>query len=317
MFFSVRLNLDYMSKVLLVAFDGMDRKLMQKYSCDFLLNMDEVGEINNSSNTFRIWTTELFVSLITGENYESHGVRALGKWNNKKLDNLEKFFEQYSFFRDFNGLRRNFWEFFGFEMQEYCRRDYEQDTLFEKIADSVSIDVPGYDVLLSKGGDKISAFGIEGAVEHQNWIHEKKKEDLFEAIDGEHDFVMGHFHKLDHFHHWFWEVGQEEPVKKVYEEFDNFAKEIMERAEGKYDYVIFMSDHGLPTDHQHNENAFYSCNKPLFEETPLITDFHDRILEVVGDQDLEEFEVQVENDEGLSKEQEKEVKKNLEDMGYI
>lgn len=45
-----------------------------------------------------------------------------------------------------------------------------------------------------------------------------------------------------------------------------------------------MSDHGLPTEEGHNENAFYSCNRELFgSETPKITDFHDRILEIVGD----------------------------------
>jgi len=303
--------------VLLVAFDGMDKELMEEYECDFLLGMGEFGEIDNSSNTFRIWTTELFTSLITGENYEEHGVKALGQWNNEKLDNLEKYFEQYSFFRNFNGLRKNFWEFLGFEMHGYSRDDYSQDTLFDKIPDSVSVDVPGYDVLLEKGGTRISDYGIEGAVEHQNWIHEKKKEDLFEAIDEEHDFVMGHFHKLDHFHHWFWEVGQERPVEEVYEEFDDFAKEIMERAEDKYDYIIFMSDHGLPTPDQHNANAFYSCNKALFENTPLITDFHDRILEIVGEQELNESEESEDTGEGLSKEQEEQVKKNLEDMGYI
>ena len=302
---------------LVVAFDGMDRELMEEYSCNFLLNMEEVGEIDNSSNTFRIWTTELFTSLITGLNYEEHGVRALSQWNSKKLDDLEKFLEQYRFFRNFNGLRNKFWKALGFERVGYTKNDYPQKTLFDKIADSRSIDVPGYDVLLSKGGGQISAHGIEGAVEVQNWIHEKKKEDLFEAIDGEYDFVMAHFHKVDHFHHWFWEVGQEEPVKEVYEEFDNFAGEIMERAEGKYDYVIFMSDHGLPTEHQHNENAFYSCNRELFGQmTPLITDFHDRILDIVGEQDSYS-KISEEKAEGLSAEQEEEVKKNLEDMGYI
>lgn len=301
--------------VLLVAFDGMDRELMEKYSCDYLLNMEEVGGIDNSSNTFRIWTTELFTSLITGENYEAHGVRALGKWDNEKLDNLEKNLEQYGFFRNFNGLRGRVWNFLGFDRQGYSRDDYPQDTLFEKISDSLSIDVPGYDVLISKGGDKIAAHGIDGAVEVQDWVHEKKRDDLFEAIDEEHDFVMAHFHKLDHYHHWFWEMGKEEPVEEVYEEFDNFAEEIMERAEGKYDYVIFMSDHGLPTPHQHNENAFYSCNRELFAgNTPLITDFHDKILDIVGEDEVSE---EKESQSELSEEEEEQVKKNLEDMGYI
>ncbi|MFB6200097.1 MAG: alkaline phosphatase family protein [Candidatus Nanohaloarchaea archaeon] len=304
-----------MSKVLLVAFDGMDRELMEEYRCEFLLNMDEVGDIDNSSDTFRIWTTELFTSLITGVNYDEHGVRALSQWDNEKLDDLEKVLERNWFFRKFNGLRKNFWEFLGFENIGYSRNDYPQDTLFEKIEDSKSIDVPGYDVLLNKGGDRISTYGIQGAVKHQDWIHEKKKEDLFNAIGEEHDFLMAHFHKLDHYHHWFWEMGEEEPVKEVYEEFDRFAEEIYDRAKDRYDYIVFMSDHGLPTKHQHNENAFYGTNKEFFgEKTPKITDFHDRIIDIVGKSGKISNESQ---ESSLSEEQEEQVKENLKNMGYI
>lgn len=306
-----------MGKTLLVAFDGMDRELMEKYSCNKLLSMYETGGIDNKSNIFRIWTVELFTSLITGKNYEQHGVKALDKWDNKFVDFLEKNMERYSFFRNFNGLRNKFWRILGFERLDYTPEDYSQDTLFDKISDSVSIDVPGYDVLLDKGGGKISTHGVDGAVEYQSWIHEKKKEDLMNAIDEEHSFVMAHFHKVDHFHHWFWDVGKEKPVKRIYEEFDDFAEEIMKRAEGRYEYIIFMSDHGLPTEHQHNENAFYSCNKALFpEKTPHITDFHDKILDNVGKMEEDDLEYSSKETK-LTKEEEEKVKKNLEDIGYI
>ena len=78
-----------------------------------------------------------------------------------------------------------------------------------------------------------------------------------------------------------------------------------------------MSDHGLPTPHQHNEKAFYSCNRELFgDTTPLITDFHDRILDIVGEDEVGKEQAEDEESE-LSKEEEEQVKKNLEDMGYI
>ena len=49
--------------------------------------------------------------------------------------------------------------------------------------------------------------------------------------------------------------------------------------------VIFMYEHGMIESQgkfwEHNKNAFYSCNVELFgEETPHITDFYDRILEI-------------------------------------
>lgn len=80
-----------------------------------------------------------------------------------------------------------------------------------------------------------------------------------------------------------------EKVEETYHEADRFAGEILEKAEENgFETVIFMSDHGLPDVEEggHNENAFYSCNHELFgEETPHITDFHDKILELTSQED--------------------------------
>ena len=59
---------------------------------------------------------------------------------------------------------------------------------------------------------------------------------------------------------------------------DELAKKIKQKALQKgYERIIFMSDHGLPAEEGHNENAFYSSNKELFgEEKPHITDFYDK-----------------------------------------
>ena len=307
-----------LSRVLLVAIDGMDSELIEKYKCENLLGMEEYGGIDNSTGIFRIWTSELFASLITGENYEVHGVKGLAYWKNSKIEKLEKFFEKYHFFRKFNGLRKSFYKKLGFGLRGYTKDDYDIPTLFEKIPNSRSIDVPGYDIAFSKGGELIGNYGIEGAIRQQDYIAEKKKGDLLDAIDVDYDFLMAHFHKIDHYHHWFWEMGEEEPVEEVYKEFDSLAAEILERAEGKFDYVIFMSDHGLPTPEQHNENAFYSCNRELFDDKkPKITDFHDRIIEIVGKQKQDNTNESSGDSSNLSREQEKQVKKNLEEMGYI
>lgn len=300
---------------MLVAFDGMDKELLEKWDVEEVVQ-EEYGSIDNTSGMFGIWTTELFTSLITGENYGVHGVRGLGRWSNDNLEDFEKFLEKYWFFRKFNGVRKKFYGLLGFNHRGYTKQDYETETLFEEIPNSKSIDVPGYDLLISKGGKHLKGLGLDAAVHQQNWVHEKKKEDLFDAIEKDYDFLMAHFHKVDHFHHWFWEVGEEEPVKEAYEKFDEFAKEIKERAAPHFDYIIFMSDHGLPEDPGHNENAFYSCNKELFgDETPKITDFHDRILEIVQPKEGKTRELDEET--GLSKDQEEKVKNKLEDIGYI
>lgn len=74
----------------------------------------------------------------------------------------------------------------------------------------------------------------------------------------------------------------ENKLKNLYNETDELAERILEYFEEDYDKIIFMSDHGLPTETEHNENAFYSCNEELFHnKTPHITDFHDKILQLI------------------------------------
>lgn len=65
----------------------------------------------------------------------------------------------------------------------------------------------------------------------------------------------------------------------MYKETDKLAGKIKKKALQKgYEKIIFMSDHGLPTEEGHNENAFYSSNKQLFgDEKPRITDFRDEL----------------------------------------
>ena len=96
---------------------------------------------------------------------------------------------------------------------------------------------------------------------------------------------MCHLHRTDHHQHQYGDPSistyDEEKLQDLYEETDDLAGRIVGFFEEDYDYIIFMSDHGLPTEKEHNENAFYSCNKELFgDETPHITDFHDKILEL-------------------------------------
>jgi predicted AlkP superfamily pyrophosphatase or phosphodiesterase len=71
-------------------------------------------------------------------------------------------------------------------------------------------------------------------------------------------------------------------LRSVYKDIDNFAGRVKKYFSEDFDTIIFMSDHGLVTETGHNKNAFYSCNRPLFEESPDICDFHDKILDIVS-----------------------------------
>lgn len=305
------------NSVLVVAFDGADKKVMEEMELENI-KQEEFGSIDNSEGIFKRSTTELFVSFITGKKFQDHGVRGIGRWNNRIIDNFENYSENYWALRKFSGLRKNFYEnFTPFKRTGYGKNFYEQETLFEKIEASECLWVPGYDFTLQNGGYALKEHGLEAAIKQQNAVNDYKQNRLLDVIKKDNNFVMAHFHKIDHFHHWFWEVGNEEKAWEAYREADKYGGAVKEKAlKNGFDYVIFMSDHGLPTEAQHNENAFYSCNRELFgDQTPHITDFHDKILELVGES--EESTSEKPDEDGYSKEEEEEVKSRLEDLGYM
>jgi hypothetical protein len=305
------------NSVLVVAFDGADKEKIDEMDLNNL-EQKEYGTIDNNTGVFKRSTTELFTSFITGETYEEHGVKGLARWNNKSLSGLENFAEGFWVLRKFKGLRNSFYEqFTPFTRVGYDREFYPHDTLFEKIEKSKWLDVPGYKPTLKKGDFALQEHGISEAERQQNVIAEYKRDKLLALVEEDYDFIMAHFHKIDHFHHWFWEVGNEEKAWEAYREADDYAGKVKNKAlENGFDYVIFMSDHGFPTESQHNENAFYSCNKELFEgDVPHITEFHDKILELVDTSGPSEEKE--DKGEKYSNEEEEEVKSRLEDLGYM
>lgn len=72
---------------------------------------------------------------------------------------------------------------------------------------------------------------------------------------------MAHFHYPDIHQHFYGDesIGRfnESKLRKVYAEMDGLAGDIREAEEkAGYKRIVFMSDHGLPTEVGHNENAF-------------------------------------------------------------
>ncbi|MFB6158481.1 MAG: alkaline phosphatase family protein [Candidatus Nanohalobium sp.] len=287
-----------MDKVLIIAFDGLDYELIQEFGLENV-PQEEFGTIDNTSGVNTVVTTELFASFITGETWEEHGALGLGKHKKDWLNSFENSLNRYRFFKKFSGLRRSFYEqvpFFEGGRTSFTREDLRSPALFDKVSNSKAIDVPSYSV-----GYNVDLMGIldenglSHAVEELDRFTEWKKRELFDEMEEGHDLIMAHFHKPDHIHHWFWEVGKMDKVEETYREMDEFAGEILEKAEENgFDTVIFMSDHGLPDVENggHNENAFYSCNHELFgDRTPHITDFHDKVLELTNQEEVEDIDV--------------------------
>jgi len=275
-----------MNKVLIISFDGMDKELIQDEGLSNL-KQNEFGGIDNSTGITTIVTYELFASFITGNLWRDHGVVGLKRPKNDILKALENLRSR-QLFRKTNGLRKKLYKLIpildgGF--RKYNKEDLETDSIFEEIEGSKAIDVPSYNIgysvefmpILEKHGLKEAEAELDRFTKMKRW-------ELFDEMEKDRNLIMSHFHKPDHIHHWYWEVGKMDKVEETYHEMNEFAGEILEKAEENgFETVIFMSDHGLPDVENggHNENAFYSCNHELFgDETPHITDFHDKVLEL-------------------------------------
>jgi hypothetical protein len=284
-----------MPTVLVVAFDGLDKNFIEKFGLENI-NQSEFGSIDNKTGTDEIMTSELFTSFITGYKSEVHGISGLKLPNSYAKDKLVDKISSPVLTDKVPGyyrLQKAVSEILDYKTYKPDKSDYDEETLFEKIINSKALFVPGYNPSwfwrinadlepLREGAT------IDETAQHYEREFEFRKRTLFEELENDYNFLMCHFHKIDTMQHLY--GGQkgdynEKKLRQYYEKLDDFAREIKQKAD--YDTIIFMSDHGMPDleTNQHNENAFYSCNHKLFgDKKPHITEFHDKILDLVGKQ---------------------------------
>ncbi|MFB6295106.1 MAG: alkaline phosphatase family protein, partial [Candidatus Nanohaloarchaea archaeon] len=162
----------------------------------------------------------------------------------------------------------------------YRREDLQVDTLFDAVDAAEALNVPVFSPNTYYHRKFIGfelGFGKDTVRRDLEAEHAYRRTETEDAISGDAALVMSHFFYPDTFQHLY--PRDEEKRAAMYRRMDDLAGELRDAAEDRFDTVIFMSDHGLPTKDAHNENAFYSCNHALFPDTePHITDFHDTIL---------------------------------------
>jgi hypothetical protein len=279
-------------KSLVVAFDGLDKELIDEYELENI-RQEEYGSIDNYTGIKERMTSELFASFITGKTYEEHGVTGLST-DLTFGDKLAKYvFSEWlaKRVRGVHTLRQWLMDHRSTKNINYTKKHLQTDTIFEKIDMSLPLYVPSYNPevywllghphLINRNYDT-ERFMKEARYDTELRLREgtATQAALFDVNKDFWDFIMFHVHDPDAFQDT--HVGD---LEEEYRRLDDIAGEILEEFEGWT--VIFMSDHGRPDGskgaHEHNKNAFYSCNKELFgDETPHITDFHDKILEEVG-----------------------------------
>lgn len=280
--------------ILVVVFDGLDYELIREFDLENI-QQQEFRFIENDLDISSRKTSELFASFITGETHEAHGIKGITSQNTM----IQKFEDNYGGIfplNKFKDLRKAIYESvnrINYQERRPHKGDIEIPTLFEEIPDSEDLFIPSYSrnwtFIIGTMTEPIK-YGAsrDEVVSYHDREYEWRKEKLFDALDQPFgtgfDFLMCHFHRPDLAQHMYAYDGvkDREKLKDIYLETDELAEKIIEKAEDTYDYIIFMSDHGLPEDDSHNKNAFYSCNRELFgDENPHITDFHDKILDLV------------------------------------
>lgn len=277
--------------VLVVAFDGMDYELTQEFGCENLLTLKEVGNIDNQTSVSSIKTSELFASFITGANYEEHGIKGLSRnhLRSKVLDLIPSYL--LNNVRGFHRLNESLEILLGVDNPGfYDRTDLETTSIFDEVDNSKALFVPGYNPSLFWKKNALGYSFSDVDTENRDWEYywddiefRRRKDKLFRPVNKWYDFLMVHFHRIDTYQHLYedpWSCEEDyEKLRNVYLEMDSLAEKILEFFGDDYSTILFMSDHGLPTEKEHNENAFYSCNEELFPETvPRITDFYYKIL---------------------------------------
>lgn len=286
-----------MSKTtLVIAFDGLDYELIQKFSCDNIIQ-EEFGKINNYEGMSSIKTSELFASFITGKNYEEHGVKGLSTWTNAKIDKIEQFLDKVPYSQKTAELRTAIFESLSFlsaKKIRYDKRFLKSETIFEQIENSRAMFIPGYNPskYWQLGWDmEPLSYRFSSQETLELWDtreHRHRKETLFSELDSEiipaRNFLMCHFHRPDIHQHMYGDSDlgnyDEQKLRELYNKTDKLAKQIKEKALYKgYERVVFMSDHGLPKGEEHNKNAFYSSNEPIFgSKKPIITEFFSTLM---------------------------------------
>jgi hypothetical protein len=161
------------------------------------------------------------------------------------------------------------------------------ETIFDSFSSSKAIDVPAFS--LKQDAHKEERKLLAGFFKDENTIedfdevvwknHQENKRELFENL-GKHEILMVYFDLADAIGHL--SFGNEEKMRKVYEELDRTAGDVSKKFKGT---IIIVSDHGMKAVGRfgdHTTNGFWSFNKKISLGEPCITGFKKTISGLKG-----------------------------------
>lgn len=280
-------------RMLVAGFDGLDYEKIREYGCENL-QLESFGKLDTEG--MKLVTPQLWASMITGARPEEHGIDTMLSFRGEKVREIDRHVLRLFKLFGVTGLHfRKMLYYYLFDSSLFVpdKEFMEVDSIFEKVADSVALDIPGYSEYPYIAGKSFvgKASRKRPPVSRQRIHRDMEAEFMYrkqQFLDhiGKHKLVMQHFHYPDWHQHLFF--SNEEKDRELYRQMDEFAGEILEKADDNT-LVVFCSDHGLEGG-GHRDQAFYSTNTGL-EGDVKMTNLLFRCLEKL---DYEEEEKAVE-----------------------
>ncbi|WP_160152886.1 hypothetical protein [Microbulbifer sp. ALW1] len=291
------------SRLLVIIFGGADHHYLSKFDCPNL-KQAHWGKVSVDN----LWqdrdvATQITAQLITGKTWEENGVNERKKVKYIYHGPISNWAENTLFKNIKRGrARRNaLYTLLGERVttiaREFLKDDLTCPTLFDLVENSQAVYVPSYNPEPTWALDrnildprKYPEMGVEAALDLREKHFYWRKKRLMEALDGPpKNLLMAQFQYLDstqHLYLSYHEEDQIDEVEKAYHRIDKFAGEIIEKARGVYDRILFISDNGAarkidykPT---HHNRPFYSLNKNEEISDTNMRDFFNHILNWTG-----------------------------------
>lgn len=275
--------------LLIIGLDGLDYQKIQEYECENL-KQQSFGKLDLEG--IELKTPKLWASLVTGKKPKEHGIETMLTFKGEKVRKIDSYIKRFFqlFGRNALHLRKYLhYQIFDSGVMAPDKRHMNVDSVFEKVANSKALEVPGYTeypyvtgrIGVVKLFRKRSPLTRERVLRDIEAEFEYRKKCLFEAM-GEHTLLMQHFHYPDWYQHAFVDGSKDE---SLFREMNDFAAEIQKKVDDDT-LLLFCSDHGLD-EGMHRDQAFYSTNADIGDNV-TITNLIEKCLEHVKHKKEEE-----------------------------
>jgi predicted AlkP superfamily pyrophosphatase or phosphodiesterase len=277
-------------RVIIVGFDSLDYRNIQRFGLEHV-QQEQFGRIDLKGKELK---TPIIWSEFVSGTYDN-GIDFMQAFDGPTAQQYDRYIDRFLSYFGRKGFHlRRFIHATLFDARDITpdKRFLTTDTLFEKVDDSVAIQVPGYSEYTALKKTRCSmALGANPAYSKHtierdiDMEYRQRKQELFQALEDDHSLIMAHFHYPDFMGHLYPEASLYDDIRfaEMHKKMDNLAEKVLKRA-GEDDLVIFLSDHGMRNG-GHTDYAFYSANQDLgFEDTPEIIDFYPRILDYLEEE---------------------------------